>query len=140
LEDNPSVDVVDSATYTVDNHLIPLGIRGDGPLVCAAEKVLRRGLFVHPTVMGRTEWFRAHPYDPAYVRAEDHELWCRTCVGSHFARLAEPLFFYREDPAGNLGNYLRSAATVRKILRHYGPGIVGRWRTAQFIAKSHARS
>ena len=76
------------------------------------ESVLRRGLLIHPTVMmGRTEWFRANPYDAAYVRAEDRELWVRTCATTKFGRLCEPLFFYREGLGGNLNNYVRTEAT-----------------------------
>lgn len=140
LDANPSIDVVDTATYTVNDDLTPLGIRGDRPLETAPEAVLRNGLFIHPTVMGRAEWFRANPYDPAYVRAEDRELWCRTASTSRFARLAEPLFFYREGLSGNLRNYQKSAVTVRKMLRVYGPSLVGSWRTAWLLAQSHARS
>ncbi len=140
LEENPACDAVDTATFTVDARLRPLGIRGDGPLATSAALVLKRGLFVHPTVMARIAWFRAHLYDPAFVRAEDHELWCRSFDASRFGRLHEPLFFYREDPAGNLANYLRSAETARLILRTYGPAIVGRWRTKVLLGQSYARS
>lgn len=140
LEGNPNVDLVDTATYTVDDDLTPLGIRGDHPLNCSPENVLRRGLLIHPTVMGRTEWFLRNPYDPAFVRAEDRELWIRTCAMTKFARLCEPLFFYREGLGGNLRNYLRTEATVRDILRGYGPPIVGRWRTLLLVAQSHLKS
>jgi glycosyltransferase involved in cell wall biosynthesis len=140
LEANPGVDLVDTATYTVDDDLTPLGIRGDHPLQCAPEQVLRRGLLIHPTVMGRTEWFTSNPYDPAFVRAEDRELWIRTCATTKFARLSEPLFFYREGLGGNLRNYLRTEATVREILRTYGPSIVGAWQTSLLVAQSRLKS
>jgi glycosyltransferase involved in cell wall biosynthesis len=139
LDANADVDIVDTATYTVDHDLTPLGVRGDGPMATAPETVLRQGLCIHPTVMGRAEWFRQHPYDAAYVRAEDRELWCRTIASSRFARLPEPLFFYREALTGNLKNYLKSAATVRQILRTYGPPLVGSWRTSLLVAQSHLR-
>ena len=125
LRANPNVDLIDTATFTVDDDLTPLGIRGDRPLDSRPEAVLRNGLLIHPTVMGRAEWFRSNPYDPVYVRAEDRELWSRTCATTKFARLCEPLFFYREGPAGNLRNYLRTERTVRDILHRYGPPLVG---------------
>src|SRR5262249_41233753 len=100
----------------------------------------RQGLLIHPTVMGRRDWFRAHPYDPAYIRAEDHELWVRTRATTKFARLTEPLFFYRESLAGNLRNYLRSESTVRQIVRFYGPGLVGSWRTRLLLTRSRLKS
>src|SRR5439155_21506142 len=94
----------------------------------------------HPTVMGRAAWFRDHPYDPVYVRAEDRELWSRTCATATFARLCEPLFFYREGLAGNLRNYLRTESTVRDILRRYGPPLVGSWPTRLLVMRSRLKS
>src|SRR4029077_18356224 len=101
---------------------------------------LREGLLIHPTVTGRAEWFRRNPYDPAFIRAEDRELWIRTCARTRFARLSEPLFFYREGPAGNLGNYLRTERTVRAILRRYGPPLGGTRRTRLWGMRSRLKS
>jgi glycosyltransferase involved in cell wall biosynthesis len=137
---NPSIDLIDTATFTVDDDLTPLGIRGDRPLDPRPEAVLRNGLLIHPTVMGRAEWFRRNPYDPVYVRAEDRELWSRTCAMSKFARLCEPLFFYREGPAGNLRNYLRTERTVRDILHRYGPPLVGARGTRLLVMRSRLKS
>ncbi|MBN8604813.1 MAG: glycosyltransferase family 2 protein [Planctomycetes bacterium] len=140
LTENPSIDAIDTATYTVDDDLTPLGIRGDESLDCRPESVLRNGLFIHPTMMGRTKWFRQNPYDGAFHRAEDRELWCRTCTESKFARLVEPLFFYREALTGNLQNYINTGKTIRKILLKYGPPLLGAWRTSVLINKFAMRS
>lgn len=140
LHEEPRVDLVDSAAVIIDEHDEPRGLRGERPLDCAIGAVLRSGLLVHPAVTGRTAWFRAHRYDPRYVRAEDHELWVRTCRDTAFARLPEPLFFYREHSAGKLDGYLRSARTVRMILRAYGPDAVGYGATASLLARSYAKS
>jgi glycosyltransferase involved in cell wall biosynthesis len=140
LRADATVDVVDTATFTVDDDLRPLGIRGEGPLDARPEAVLRDGLLIHPTVMGRAEWFRRHPYDPVFVRAEDRELWIRTCATTRFARLCQPLFFYREGPAGNLGNYLRTERTVRDVLRRYGPPLVGARRTRLLVMRSRLKA
>jgi glycosyltransferase involved in cell wall biosynthesis len=139
LEANPRVDLVDTATFTIDDGNEPLGIRGDRPQDCDPPAVLKAGLLIHPTVMGRTGWFRANPYDARYVRAEDKELWVRTCRRTAFGRLHEPLFFYREGLSGNLRNYLRTEKTNREILRVYGPEFVGRFGTALLLARSHLR-
>jgi len=140
LRADPGVDLVDTATVTVDDDLTPLGIRGDRPLDARPEAVLRDGLLIHPTVTGRAEWFRRHPYDPVFVRAEDRELWIRTCATARFTRVREPLFFYREGPAGNLANYLRTERTVREILRRYGPPLVGPRRTRLLVMRSRLKS
>ena len=140
LNANPDIDVVDTATYTIDDDLTPLGIRGERPLDAKPETVLSRGLLIHPTVMGRTEWFRNNPYDALFVRAEDRELWTRTCMTARFGRLCEPLFFYREGFTGNLRNYLMSEATVRRILRTHGPKLVGSQRTHLLVLRSRLKS
>lgn len=140
LRADATVDLVDTATFTVDDDLRPLGIRGERPLDARPEAVLRDGLLIHPTVMGRAEWFRRHPYDPVFVRAEDRELWIRTCATTRFARLCRPLFFYREGPAGSLENYLRSERTVRDILRRYGPPLVGARRTRLLVMRSRLKA
>ncbi len=50
----------------------------------------------HPTWMGRTAWFRAHPYaEPAPHRCEDQELLLRTYEHSRFGCTDEVLLAYR---------------------------------------------
>src|SRR5262249_3143938 len=140
LRAHPSIDLVDTATFTVDEDLALLGIRGDRPLDPRPKAVLRNGLLIHPTVMGRAEWFRQNRYDPVYVRAEDRELWSRTAATATFGRLTEPWFFYREGTAGNLRNYLSTERTVRAILHRYGPPLVGPRGTRLLVLRSRLKS
>ena len=52
----------------------------------------------HPGWMGRTDWFRRHPYRiPEVRRAEDQELLLRACTDSRYACLDEVLLGYRKD-------------------------------------------
>ena len=114
---NPGVDAVGSAAFVISTGNEVTGRRGDAPFDPSPQAVLEHGLFIHPTVMGRRDWFRAHPYDPRFVRAEDRELWCRAAGQATFARLDDALLFYREPVQVNLGNYLQSCATDRRIIR-----------------------
>lgn len=139
LAEQPAIDLLDAAAITIDEHGTPLGVRGEQPLNSDPRAVLRSGLLIHPAVLGRTAWFRAHPYDARFVRAEDLELWVRTCRTATFGRVPEPLLFYREASSGNLAAYLRTAQTTRAIVRAYGPAIVGRLRTGALIARSYAK-
>lgn len=139
LDDNPEADLVGSAVITIDHANNPLGIRSDKPPDTRPESVLRRGLYIHPSVMGPTAWFRKNPYHPDFDRAEDLELWCRVCPTAVLRRIEKPLLFYREGIPYSLKNYLGSAYTDRKVFRKYGPQIVGRWQTALLIGKSHLK-
>lgn len=137
LEGQPHVDVVGTATYATDAEREPHGVRGHGPLETRLARVLQRGLFVHPTVMARASWMRAHPYGTEYPRAEDLELWCRTCSSMSAALLSEPLHFYREPMPINAAAYLATCRTARRVTRMFGPSGVGRWGTTALLLRLH---
>jgi glycosyltransferase involved in cell wall biosynthesis len=118
LRRRPEVDIIGSAAYVIDRESRPYGIRGDRPASIAAAGI--RSGFIHPTVVAKTEWFRRHPYDAEYVRAEDLELWQRADPQTVCARLLEPLLFYREPLEFQPAKYRASCRTVRKIVRRYG--------------------
>ena len=124
LKSNKNVDLVDTAMYSMDQEGNPVGIREAASLDSSRVALLRGKYFHHATIMGYTEWFQKNHYDPLFVRAEDCELWCRTFSTSHFARINEPLYFVREGLV-NIRNYLDSGQTVRRIIRKYGPEMVG---------------
>ena len=140
LQLNSGVDAVGSAAFIIGSANEVTGCRGDNRFDSSPRAVLEHGLFIHPTVMGRREWFLRHPYDPRFVRAEDRELWCRMAGTATFARVDEPLLFYREPARISVANYLQSCATDRRILRQYGPRIVGSLRTQILIAGSYVKS
>jgi len=139
LQENESVDVVGTGEYVIDDDLIIRGKRGVTDRSLTERGVLARGAFCHPTIMGRTEWFRAFPYDEAYIRAEDHELWCRSFAISRFHNIREPLHYKREYGVFSLSNYTASCRTDRKIFRRYGPETVGKLGTLRLLVLSSAK-
>jgi glycosyltransferase involved in cell wall biosynthesis len=139
LKAHPDIDLVDTSMYSMNQQCQAVGIRTVDLSDMGPDRVLKKGLLHHATVMGHIEWFRKNPYDPGYVRAEDYELWCRTCKTSSFGRMKEPLYFVREGRV-NLRNYLLSGQTARRILKTYGPAIVGKKETMKLLAKSHVKN
>lgn len=130
LDAHPDVDFVATATYIIDDRNQVTGKRGDiirGDIMSniSTKDVLRRPSIAHPTITGRTVWFRNNPYDPLFGRAQDLELWCRTFGRVQAAILSEPLFFYRELGSFNISKYIASKKKVMKIITKYGPSIVG---------------
>ena len=143
LDANPFVDLVGTAIYTIDASNNPMSIRHTEPPDTRPGAILERGLMCHPTSMARTEWYRRNLYDETFVGAEDHELYCRTAPTSNFARLSEPLFYYREthkDPKSYLRSYLLHAQFLRKCYKLYGPDYVGWWSTLRLISQSLFKS
>jgi hypothetical protein len=140
LAAHPDVDVVGSRSYSLDDAGTIRGLRFTAfAEVAIPAAVLAAPRLLHPTVMGRTAWFRANPYSPRFVRAEDHELWCRTLPHSRFAVVDEPLLYYREPARPKVRNYVLSARSDRQIYLQYGPALVGRAGTAANIVRSLAK-
>src|SRR5690606_7492447 len=134
------VDVLSSWTYTIDERDNVVGLRGHKEPWISADSVIWRNVICHPSVFGRTAWFRQNPYDPRYDGSEDYELWCRTLTKSRMAIIQEPLLFYRESGSYSLKKYLRYQWVGMRVKWRHGPEQVGYAGTAMLIAKALIQS
>ncbi|MHB9035609.1 MAG: glycosyltransferase family 2 protein [Armatimonadota bacterium] len=142
LNANPQIDLVGTAIYTIDAANNPVGLRCMDPIATDAVSVLKGGLFMHPTVAGRAEWFLNNPYDESFLGSEDHELWFRTFRYTSFGKLRVPLLYYRENirnPQGYLKHYLKAARYRRMAVATYGPSLIGRPQCALLLADSYLK-
>lgn len=123
IKRHPETDVLGSSTIVIDENGTKIGWRGMSHWErWAKRKVGDLGYtsvssFMHPTVMGRTEWFRSYYYNPACEGCEDMDLWFRSKEHSHFYSLFEPLLLYRDPQNVNLDTYLFRRAKERYVLR-----------------------
>ncbi len=127
LETHQQFDLVDSQAIVLDRFGAPRSLRGSSALDTRPASVLRRGLLIHAAVVGRTTWFHTNPYCESLRRAQDFELWCRTCKYIRAARVMEPLYFIREN--GNRKTKRDTYVAVREVMRLHGPELVGKART-----------
>lgn len=118
LKRRSEIDLVGSSAYIINDNNQVTGIRM-ASIRKEVDDVLKNGLFIHPTVTGRTRWFKKNKYMDGYNRAEDLELWCRTIETSTFAIIKDPLLFYRDSSVMNLEKYRASSKTVKKIINLY---------------------
>ncbi|KQT15065.1 hypothetical protein ASG31_15805 [Chryseobacterium sp. Leaf404] len=89
---HPEIDVLSTNLYSIDEDDCVVGKRFD-----KSDGFLGENFPVmHPTVMAKTSWFRAYPYDKNAVRVDDSDLWMRTSGHCVFRTMGEPLLFYRE--------------------------------------------
>jgi glycosyltransferase involved in cell wall biosynthesis len=139
LTSKPEVDLVGTAMYSLDTSDQPKGIRGNGQVDLTPINVLSRGLLIHATITGRTNWFIQHPYNESHRRAEDRELYVRTFQTSTFFQIAEPLYFCREEHSVRLAKYLASCRNDRTIFREYGPQMIGSVRTLELCVMSYLK-
>jgi len=73
---------------------------------------------VHPTWMGKIEWFRSNRYRPDALRMEDADLLFRTHPLSRFANLPDILLGFREDTV-SLRKILPARINISKMLLDY---------------------
>lgn len=132
-------DVVASQAYVIDATNEVYGLHSTEPFIGKAADFLRNGLFIHPTIIARTEWFRRNPYDERYFRAQDKELWCRTRRTTTFLKLQAPLLYYREAGNFRLPLYRETCKWNREVIRAYGPKAVGWTQTNGLLITSHAK-
>lgn len=118
LDENPDVDLVGSSVCYIDgnNSIYGKGCANITPR--SKQDAIKGHVFYHPSITGKTEWFKCHPYDKSSVRMEDFELWMRTIEDSRFSNLPECLLFYREAGLPYLDKYLLSQKGVRRVLRN----------------------
>jgi glycosyltransferase involved in cell wall biosynthesis len=96
---------------------------------------------IHPTIMGRKQWFLANPYDVTLKYSEDLELWIRSSLEGQLTNESiiiyhEPLLFYRETNGGRLITKLLLAEQVRYFIYwKYGKIILGEINTLVQVAK-----
>lgn len=123
VKQHPETDVVGSSSIIIDENDNRIGYRN----CCKWEKGKQRHAevlsyeavtsFMHPTVLGRTAWFRQYYYNPACEGCEDLDLWARSKAKSIFYCLCEPLLLYRDPQHLNLATYLYRRKQERYVLR-----------------------
>lgn len=136
---HPEVDVLASRAIIIDDESSLVGFLRDTPIPSSQAGFLAANSIAHPTVMMRTEWSKANPYDPRYLRGEDKELWFRAQPTSQYAKLDEPLMFYRIGRDPNPAKQRLSAQFDRMLLREAGPPTVGRLSTYYRLTQSLGR-
>jgi glycosyltransferase involved in cell wall biosynthesis len=140
MAEHRGVDVLGTQAIAIDAADEPTTLRGAQAVHLRDPRhMLRSAGLIHPSIVARVDWLRRHPYDPAFVRSEDHELWVRACASSRFEQIPRPLYFYRESGTFNLGNYRRTCETDRRIALVYGPTLLGPIGTAGLLASSHLK-
>jgi len=117
LKRRPDIDLVGCGLLVLNREVQASGVRhfpADHKDICA--DALRGFHFAHPTVLGRTEWFRNHPYSVENLGCEDWQLWVTTCRESRFANLPDALYFYREYDSYSLSKYLGKKSAFAALL------------------------
>jgi len=114
MQENPETDVMGSQAIVIDERNRIMGKRYCNPSF-SRHSVLREILFIHPTVLGKTSWFRENRYSGDFNGVEDFYLWNTTLGKSRFRIVTEPLLFYRDATTDSRSKYLFRQRQIRQV-------------------------
>lgn len=118
LEAHPEIDVVGTSAVIIgDNNEILFGMKGPMTAPQKRSDVINGNIFIHPSVAGRTKWFREHPYDDSKRRSQDFFLWLSSVEDSKFGIIDEPQLFYRVVDNDLWGKFKRSNRTMFRYFK-----------------------
>ena len=117
LTNNSNVDVVGGLAYLIGRNNEILGFKKYLKPRNFIQLLLVQGVFIHPTIMGKKNWFQKHMYDPSINRAQDLELWIRSYDSSNFKNIDEYLIYYREVGNDYKEKYFKVYISLRTILK-----------------------
>lgn len=139
LHTHPNVDLVATRAFIINetNHIV--GVSRHQPMPQTTADLLRTTPFIHPTVAASTQWFRDNPYDIRLKRSQDKDLWLRSSPHTTFAKLDEPLIYYRVPQVLSYHKYASTSALERTVIRTHGPRSVGIMATGILTSRSIAR-
>jgi len=132
LREHPAVDVVGTDIYVIDASYRVQALRK-----VSVAKFGKRHSYLqlfHPTIVGRTAWFRDNRYSSEFPRCEDADLWMRVGGGNNIQNIAEPLLFYNRFAPKDVGKILDSLRDYRRLLARHRTKI-GTW---AYVVKSSA--
>ena len=136
LKNNSDVDLLGGGIICIDDKENNIGERFAPKIIKSAYQIFKGEIIFHPTLMGKTEWFKNNPYDERLIRSEDFELWCRTANNAIIHNLQESLIYYREYPENTtLSKYLLQSKISRKVILKYGLDKIGFIKTFHLISR-----
>jgi glycosyltransferase involved in cell wall biosynthesis len=141
LRADKTLDVVASASYLMSDDEAVYGMDSREPLRGGADMflTLRSTWFAHPTVAAKRDWMLRFPYDETFRLGQERELFVRSYAKSKFRKLDAPLIIYREAGSTSLRAYREQRRTDRRLLRTYGPKVIGSRAAMALYAATYAK-
>jgi glycosyltransferase involved in cell wall biosynthesis len=123
LIDDPNIDLISTNSYSIDKYDTLLGKGFKSYNDFSKDELLhkKRHGIVHPSIMGRKEWFLRNPYNNNITIGQDYDLWIRAAEKKDFKILIldEPLFYYREEMNITLKKLMGAYETKYRVLKKH---------------------
>lgn len=122
MKNNPEIDVLGTNAFSIDenNNVNGIKIKYEEKSI----KIRNTKTFIHPTIIGKKEWFMKNPYDVKANRIEDAELWLRTVNKSVFKVYDMPLLYYRDFGENYYKKYFNALKSMPYLIKKNNYSII----------------
>jgi len=118
LISNPEIDLVSCGVIAINNDNAILGLRRiNKKRKYSLKDTLSGAWCIHPSIMGKTSWFKRNKYDISLKRSQDYDLWIRTIDFSYFSMLEGVYLYYREASTSTVKKHLKALKHSTHIYR-----------------------
>ncbi len=93
LKKNTEIDLVGSMAKTFEGKI--LKVPKDDNLI--KKTIIKKNPFIHPSIMGKRNFFIKNKYNPNYIRCQDYELWLRVYRNHKFYNINKVLLIYNKS-------------------------------------------
>lgn len=116
MKAHSDVDVVGAKSVIIDEQSkVIYQSKQGGRAPSTTQDVIEGRIFIHPTVTGKTEWFRSNPYDESKRRSQDFFLWLQSVEHSKFVLIDKPVLFYRVLKKDVVNKFVRDNQLMREF-------------------------
>jgi glycosyltransferase involved in cell wall biosynthesis len=133
MERNPEVDVLASRAYMIDEVGRVVGLFNESEIPRNPGDWFHGCGITHPTIVVRVEWALSHPYDVDLRRSQDLDLFIRASPTTTFAKLEQPLLYYRVASRLSFSGYRASRRHERAVIRRHSPMLNTAWETQWLV-------
>lgn len=119
LRAHPDIDLIGGGAIIIDDNSKIIGKREINKkcIKLTPDEIRKGNSFIHPTVMGKVEFFKNFGYCDKYKGVEDVYLWHQSCNNCNLYILQKKVLFYRDPLKYKISTFLFRSKQSRKLLR-----------------------
>ena len=138
LVNNPTIDLVTTGMYSIDNNNNILGKRiMKNQRMTSAEMLGGLTNLLHASLLAKKDWCLRNLYIEDNALAEDYELWLSSNIKNDlkYFVLEEPLYYYREGENVKKEKMIKGYSTQIEVINRYYTGVISKYSKNQIVFK-----
>lgn len=114
LEKHPSIDVCGGNAVVIGDDDEIIGLREKSEIPRNIVDVFCYGRYIHPTVMGKTSWFKKWKYSEDMCECEDLDLWIRSYSDTNQGTFVKSILFYRDPIKFKIRTFIKRQIRISR--------------------------